>query len=597
MISTTGKYLFIKDGLKIGGMIMDEEKKVKPKKQKKVKVVYDVDGKMRKKKDKSGKPGGLSKYNIIALAVLAIFEGLFYYLVTPAINIHTTGFWVWLAMTVGGLLICTLDFTAASLLIGTPKKSSEGTTKATKWLAIILGLCVVVPIIGGIASSAMFRASTYASIIQIEDGDFATDIAPSENINDIALMDTDSARIIGERAIGSLSDVVSQYEVSQNYTTFDYNGKPMKVATLEYAGFFKWFNNKDAGIPGYVLVDPVKNEAKYVKLDKPIKYTASGCFGDDLHRKIQMSYPTYEFNGYYFELDNEGNPYYICPVLNPNAGLFGAKDVIGVVIFDPCTGDSEYLEVGQIPVWVDRVYDGDLACQKYNWYGNLSGGFINSIIGNKGCKVTTDDYGYKVMNGDVWVYTGVTSVNGDQSNIGFVMINSRTGESKYYTIPGAEEHSAMDSAEGQVQNLGYEASFPSLINIDGVPTYIMVLKDNAGLVKMYALVNVEKYNIVATGATQRDALVSYRKLMVENGLVSNEVTISDETPNAMITVKEIRYITVEGETIVYITAKDGSVYKQSFAENETLIFIEPEMRIKVYYNETESGINELVSYE
>ena len=574
---------------------MDEEKKEKVKKPKKVKVVYDVDGKMKKNKNKD--KAGFSKYNIIALIILVVVEALFYYFATPAINIHTTGFWVWLAMTIGGVLVCTLDFKANNLVISYKKNKSEGTTGATKWLAIALGLSVVIPLIGGIASSAMFRAATYASIIQIEDGDFETDIVPSENINDIALMDTASARIIGERAIGSLSDVVSQYEVSESYSTFDYNGKPMKVATLEYAGFFKWFNNKDAGIPGYVLVDPVKNEAKYVKLEKPIKYTTSGCFGDNLQRKVQMSYPTYEFNGFYFELDNEGNPYYICPVLQPNAGLFGAKDVKGVVIFDPCTGDSEYLEIGQIPVWVDRVYDGDLACQKYNWYGNLSGGFINSIIGNKGCKVTTDDYGYKVMNGDVWVYTGVTSVNGDQSNIGFVMMNSRTGESKYYTIAGAEEHSAMNSAEGQVQNLGYVAAFPSLINIDGVPTYIMVLKDNAGLVKMYALVNVEKYNIVATGTTQREALVSYRKLMVENGILSNEVTISDETPNKMITVAEIRYITVEGETYVYITAKDGAVYKQNFAENESLIFIEPEMKIKVYYNETESGINELVSYE
>ncbi|MBR3833036.1 MAG: hypothetical protein IKJ73_01835 [Lachnospiraceae bacterium] len=579
---------------------MDEEKKEKikeekPKKQKKVKVVYDVDGKM--KKEKKRQAAGFGKWNIIALIILLALEALFYYFITPAINIHTTGFWVWLAITVGGLLICTMDFSADNLVISHKKGQSQGVTGATKWFAIALGLCVVVPIVGGIASSAMFRASTYASIIEIQDGDFATDIAPSENINDIALMDTDSARIIGERAIGSLSDVVSQYEVSDSYSTIDYNGKPMKVATLEYAGFFKWFNNKDAGIPGYVLVDPVKNEAKYVKLENPIKYTPSGCFGDNLYRKVQMSYPTYDFNGFYFELDNEGNPYYICPVLKPNAGLFGAKDVKGVVIFDPCTGDSEYLEVGQIPNWVDRVYDGDLACQKYNWYGNLSGGFINSIIGNKGCKVTTDDYGYKVMNGDVWVYTGVTSVNGDQSNIGFVMMNSRTGESKYYTIAGAEEHSAMESAEGQVQNLGYEASFPSLINIDGVPTYIMVLKDNAGLVKMYALVNVEKYNIVATGATQREALASYRKLMVENGIVSNEVVISDETPNKEITVKEIRYISMEGETYVYITAKDGSVYKQNFADNETLIFVEPEMKIKVYYNETESGINELVSYE
>ncbi len=222
----------------------------------------------------------------------------------------------------------------------------------------------------------------------------------------------------------------------------------------------------------------------------------SAYFNYNLYRHVQMKYPTSIFEGFYFELDNDGNPYYICPVLKSNAGLFGAKDVKGAVICDPCTGSTVYHEVGDIPNWVDRVYDGDLACRKYDWYGELSGGFLNSVFGNKGCKKTTDDYGYKVMDGDVWVYTGVTSVNGDESNIGFVMINLRTGESKYYSIAGAEEYSAMASAEGQVQHLGYKASFPSLINIGGIPTYMMVLKDNGGLVKMYALVDVEKYNIV-----------------------------------------------------------------------------------------------------
>ena len=200
------------------------------------------------------------------------------------------------------------------------------------------------------------------------------------------------------------------------------------------------------------------------------------------------------------------------------------------------------------------------------------------------------------MDGDVWVYTGVTSVNGDQSNIGFVMMNSRTGDSKYYAITGAEEHSAMESAEGQVQNLGYTASFPSLINIDGIPTYIMVMKDNAGLVKMYAMVNVEKYNIVATGNTQREVLNNYRKLMVENGIATGEDIINDQLLEKEITVKDIKYINMDGETYVYITAGDGSVYKQSFNDNEALIFIQPEDLIMVYYVESDNGINELVSY-
>ena len=334
-----------------------------------------------------------------------------------------------------------------------------------------------------------------------------------------------------------------------------------------------------------------------VKLEKPIQYSSSAYFGKNLQRHVQLSYPTYDFNGYYFELDNEGNPYYICPVLKPNAGLFGAKDVKGIVICDPCSGDCEYMDLGDIPNWVDRVYDGDLLCDRYNWYGMLSGGFINSKIGNKGCKVTTDDYGYKVMDGDVWVYTGVTSVNGDQSNIGFVLMNSRTAESKYFAIAGAEEHSAMSSAEGQVQNLGYTSSFPSLINIGNVPTYIMVLKDNAGLVKMYALVNVEKYSIVATGATQKEALASYRKLLAENSITTSGNDVSEDTLSKKITVTQIRYITVENETYVYITAKDRSVYKQNFAENESLIKIEEGDVITVHYMEGDDGVNTLFSYE
>lgn len=545
------------------------------------------------------KKGKVGKINVIFLILLLVVEALIYYFITPAINIHTRGFWTWMAATLAALIFCTFDFRAdRSFKSGRKSKTTVfAFTSATKVLAVLFGVCFGVLVIGGIVSSKLVMASKYAGMIEIQEGNFETDVPESENISNIALMDTDSARIIGERAIGSLSDVVSQYQVSDTYSTIDYNGIPMKVAPLEYAGFFKYMNNRDAGIPGYVLVDPVRNEASYVKLDKAMKYSPSACFGQNLQRHVQLAYPTYEFNGFYFELDNEGNPYYICPVLQANAGLFGAKDVKGIVICNPCTGDCEYMAVDNIPNWVDRVYDGELACQKYNWYGMLSGGYWNSVIGNKGCKITTDDYGYKVMDGDVWVYTGVTSVNGDQSNIGFVLMNSRTAESKYFAIAGAEEHSAMSSAEGQVQNLGYTASFPSLINIGNIPTYILVLKDNAGLVKMYALVNVEKYSIVATGTTQKEALANYRKLLSENEITVAGNELAGDTPSRRITVEKIRYITVEGETYVYITAKDRSVYKQSFADNENLIFLEEGDVITVHYIESEDGVNSLLSFE
>ncbi len=536
----------------------------------------------------------LGKYNLIGYAVLIVVFLIDFYFTLPALNIHSNGFWSHILLYLVFGTVLSLPFEKRYWPIEFSFKKLSILTKI--WL-VLVGICILVLLLGNFISSPIFHAKKYASLLTVENGVFEEDIKESEDINDIALMDTASARIIGERAIGSLADVVSQYVVSDEYTTFDYNGKPMKIATLEYADWFKWFNNRKDGIPGYVLVDPVANEASYVELETPIKYTQSGRFGDNLQRHLRYKYPTAIFEGYYLELNDEGKPYYICPTMTAKIGIFGAQDVKGVVICDPTNGACEYYDVKDVPTWVDRVYDGALVQEKYDWYGMYSGGYWNSIIGNKGCKVTTDDYGYKVMNGDVWVYTGVTSINGDESNIGFVMINLRTCECKYYEIAGAEEYSAMSSAEGQVQHLGYNAAFPSLINIDGSPTYIMVLKDNAGLVKMYAMVNVQKYNIVATGSTQKEALAEYRRLLKDNGILSNDQLLNEDMPSKKITISDITFVLVEGETIVYIKDNFGGVYKQNFSENESLILLNVGDEITVYYEADDEKIKQLVSYK
>lgn len=536
----------------------------------------------------------LGKLNFIGYGCLLLAFFIDFYLTLPALNIHSNAFWAHIIVYLAFGAVFSFPFSKKHWPIEFSLKKLSILTKV--WLGAI-AVCILAMILGNIISSPIFNAKRYASLITVETSNFEEDIPESENINDIALMDTASAQIIGERAIGSLADVVSQYVVSDEYTTFDFNGKPMKIATLEYADWFKWFNNRKEGIPGYVLVDPVANEASYVELETPIKYTTTGRFGDNLQRHLRFKYPTAIFEGYYLELDNEGQPFYICPTMTAKIGLFGAQDVKGVVICDPTNGECEYYDVKDVPAWVDRVYDGTLVQGKYDWYGMYSGGYINSIIGNKGCKVTTDDYGYKVMNGDVWIYTGVTSVNGDESNIGFVMINLRTCECKYYEIAGAEEYSAMSSAEGQVQHLGYTAAFPSLINIDGSPTYIMVLKDNAGLVKMYAMVNVQKYNIVATGSTQKEALAEYRRLLKDNGIISTEQFAIENMPSKDIVIANITFVTTDGETIVYIKDMNNNVFKQNFAENESLILLNIGDEITVYYEDSEEAIKELVSYQ
>lgn len=530
---------------------------------------------------------------LISLVIIAVLEFAAFYAFLPSLNIHSMEFWEFQGFFA-------VLFLALTLSIPDKEKLEFRYNILSKILGALIILAVLFVVIGSIISAKIFNAGRYSSLIDINNTKFEDTVKQTDTITDVALMDTASAKVVGQRAIGALSDVVSQYEISGDYNQIALDGAPMKVASLEYAGFFKWFNNRKNGIPGYVLVDAVDFEADYVKLEKPIKYTPSGWFNDNLQRHLRFKYPTAIFEGYYFELDEEGKPYYICPTMTAKIGLFGGFDVNGVVICDPCTGDCKKYDLDEIPRWVDRVYDGDLIERKYNWYGMLSDGFWNSIIGQKDCKKTTEDYGYKVIDNDVWIYTGVTSVIDDSSNIGFVMVNARTGKASYFNVAGAEEFSAMEAAEGQVQNLGYDAAFPSLINIDGRPTYFMVLKDKGNLVKQYALVDVKKYSIVATGTTQKDTLNTYRKLMKENGIITEikKENLSEQYAHEFVTVKDIKYVNVTDGTFVYITDTKGNVYKEKFSDDETLVFIQQNDIIEIYYEENQdTGIREIEEWK
>ena len=529
---------------------------------------------------------------ILAVVIGTVLTVLAYYLMLPPINVFSTGFW-----TV--LLLVTFFYGLPLGVVSGLSGVSKGTTKLklNKVFVIIAAIPVAVMVLGGIVSSTFFNALKYAAVIQVEESDFSEDMPEADVVSNISLMDTASASILGNRELGALSDVVSQYDLSLDYNQINYQGTPKKVANLEYVDFFRWINNSSNGVPGYVMVDPVNNDADYIKFDKAMIYVDSAYFGEDLMRKLRFSYPTKIFSTVNFEVDEEGNPYFIVSCMKPRVGLFGAMDVSEVIIFNPCDGTSEIYPVDGSPSWIDNVYDGDLACQKYDWYGTLSGGFWNSVIGNRNCKMTTDGYGYIVRGDDVWYYTGVTSVTSDESNIGFILTNARTGEYKYYPIIGAEEYSAMGAAQGEVQEKGYVASFPSLINVEGEATYIMVLKDENGLVKLYALVNVENYSIVATGDTQTSAKQAYLEELAKRGVITEEELPAPETKTADLTVKTVRLAAVGGETVVYLTAEDGTVYRGALASDESLILVTEGMALTVEYAETEHAkIRAIISW-
>ncbi len=540
-----------------------------------------------------------------SLIALALSFAL-YYVTLPALNVFSPGFWFFIlavlvifVLSLGvfrfGTLGKAIEIRGNNVMFRRPKESVLRRGIGYKLLLVLLAVPVLVLVLGGIVSSAMFNARAYAEVITVDERDFESDMPEVTKVTNIALMDTDSARIIGNRKLGALANVVSQYVASENYSQINYGGKPMKISHLEYDGFFKWLNNNDKGIPGYVMVDPIANTAEYYEMEEGMIYAESGYFSHDLQRALRFSYPTKIFHNVSFEVDEEGKAWYVVACARPRVGLFGAMDINEVILFDPVTGESSICRVEDTPSWVDIVFHGELACQKYDWQGTLSGGFINSVIGNKGCKQTTDDFGYIVLGDDVWYFTGVTSVTSDSSNIGFILSCARTGEYIFYPVIGAEEHSAMGAAQGEVQEKGYVASFPSLVNIAGEPSYIMVLKDENGLVKLYAVVNVRQYSIVATGETQSAAIEAYTALLAQNGI--QQAPPAADT-KVTIRVTGVQAMTMEGESYLYLKGDDQNIYRVAFTkENEAILFVAAGDSLEISCVKEESGIWRVISWK
>ena len=458
--------------------------------------------------------GGFSMKNlrvkIIGVLVMLALTALYYYITLPAINVHSSGFWTFLMLLVVTVLV--IYVIRKRIRLDEMKES-----KGVKTIVGVLAAIILVYLIGSLLSSPIINAKKYQQLLKVDKGEFTRDIKEL-SYDQIPLLDRNSATILGNRKMGSMIDMASQFEVDDLYSQINYNDKPVRVSPLRYASTIKWLTNHSDGIPAYMMIDMATQTTELVKLDEGIKYSTAEYFNRNIYRHLRFNYPTYIFNELSFEIDEEGTPYWVCPVKKFNIGLFGGETVGRVVLCNAITGETENYSIEDVPTWIDRAYSADLLISLYDYYGTLKHGYFNSILGQKDCLVTTDGYNYLAIDDDVWVYTGVTSVSSDESNVGFVLMNQRTMETKFYEIAGAEEYSAMDSAEGQVQNLNYEATFPLLLNISDEPTYLISLKDAAGLVKKYAMVNVEKYQVVGIGDTVAECEAEYQELLLKEGI-------------------------------------------------------------------------------
>ena len=544
------------------------------------------------KQRKPRKPVGSPVTRIlINLGVTVLVGFVYFYLELPPINLQSPDFHTFV------LLLC-LTYCFCAIL--TSGFQGQGVKHYLKFLkkqcAIPLFVAVallVTTVIGSLMGSVIFRAGAYSKLLNIEAGDFAAEV-DEISYDQIPMLDRDSAERLGDRKLGELSDMVSQFEVVDDYTQINYKGRPVRIATLMYADLIKWFTNRSDGLPAYLVIDMVTQNVELVRLQEGIKYTTAEHLGRNLYRHLRFHYPTYLFAQPVMEVDEEGTPYWICPKLVRTIGLFGGTDVRGAVLVNAITGESQYYE--EVPAWVDNLYSADLIIQQYDYYGMYHNGFFNSLFGQKDVTITTAGYNYIALEDDVYIYTGITSTGGDQSNIGFLLTNQRTKESKYYSCAGATEYSAVDSAEGELQNLRYKATFPLLLNIGGQPTYFMAMKDQAQLVKKYAMVNVQQYQIVATGDTVAECEKNYAAMLSQNGIASGTGVSGAETIEG--TIADLRTAVLNGNTVYYIKLIGSDVfYAISAADAPGVVILSNGDQVSVSYHPGEGSILSALSVE
>ena len=529
---------------------------------------------------------------MINLVVTLAVGFVYFYMNLPPINLQSPEFHTF------ALLLCIVYCGCAVLTSGFQGQGAKGYFHFLKKQCLIpvavAVILLVIAVVGSLAGSVIFRAKSYAQLLTIEPGDFAAEV-DEISYDQIPMLDRQSAERLGDRKLGELSDMVSQFEVADDYTQINYRGRPVRIATLLYGDIIKWFTNRSDGLPAYLVIDMVTQNVELVRLSEGIKYTTAEHFGRNLYRHLRFHYPTYLFDQPVMEVDEEGTPYWICPRLVKTIGLFGGTDVEGAVLVNAITGECEYLE--EVPAWVDNFYSADLIIQQYDYYGMYHNGFLNSLFGQRDVTITTDDYNYIAMGDDVCAYTGITSAGGDQSNIGFILTNLRTKETKFYSCAGATEYSAMDSAMGELQHLRYTATFPLLLNVGGQPTYFMAMKDVSQLVKKYAMVNVQQYQVVATGDTVAECEQNYLAMLGQNGILDGNNNLSG-TETVEGAIADIRSAVLDGNSYYFIRLIGSDVYYSiSAVEQPLAVILSNGDQVSITYHPGESGILNSVTLE
>lgn len=462
------------------------------------------------------------------------------YLLLPAYNVHSLETLFLFAVYFG--LYAFFSFSFSGRLFQSAKLAIGG-----------VGAILVLTLVASFLGSEWLNAEKFRDQIAMTTETFSADF-DRVTFDKIPLVDYETASQLGDKQLGKIQGLGSQYNINTDYTLITASDKIYRVSPLEYQDIYKWLQNRESGIPGYVRVNVNDlNDIKLIELSPGITYSPSAYFHEDLMRHVRFSYRTEILSDYSFEIDDSGHPYYVISIIEPKIGFFSGWDAVGVIVVDAVTGQMTKHGLDDLPTWVDRVQPTELAWFQVDNWGYYVNGFFNTIFGRKDVIQTTDGFNYVVIDGQTHVYSGMTSVGADRSIVGFSLINLKTKAATYYQVGGADEYSAMNSAQGQVQDLGYSATFPVLLNYEGVPTYFMSLKDNEGLIKQYALVSVTDYSVVGVGNTVDLAKTAYRKNLIIAGILEAPSVTSIDIEA---TITRIESAIVNGQSTYYLTLSD-----------------------------------------
>lgn len=509
------------------------------------------------------------KKRVQLLAAVVSFFVLvnYYWMHLPPINLLSGDFWLFMILILFLIAINLIIASASNglkLLFG--KKSKVKKVKDVtqyvslfsgpiRWifltiLAISLGLGMI-----SFFNGKMFRAKSYANVIKVKNAGFKQDF-PESNLSTLALLDRESAEKIGDTYLGTI-DKVSQFGISKDYRQITIGKQPFRVSPLEYKSFWKWLTNRQVGINYYVKVNQTTGKAELVKLKEAMKYSDSEYLFRDTKRHLRFLHPFTIFGEPSFEVDDQGNPYYVATTYAPKFGL-SSLDPNGAILLNAVTGKTKYYHLKDIPKWVDRVYSAENVLSRVNDHYTYQKGYWNTVFSQTGVKQTTDSYNYITIGSNIYLYTGITSATADASNLGFILVNMRTREVTNYQLASATEKSAMTSAEGEVQEKGYSATAPTLVKLNGKAYYLVSLKDGGSLVKSYALVDAEDYQQVTVN-NDIETLISQFTDRDTSGLSLNSST----GKKAKIVSGQVDHLAsqiISGTTVYYILS-GNDIYK------------------------------------